>query len=140
MDPMNLRHAAGLALMGWYMMMPPWHPALDVKAPLGRWVPFKEGFKGVCVSSGQCPPFSSDPRVPESAELKDLQDCAVARAELKNAVKHRPDNKWIGFEHRAENWRTFLPSDKDFGVMASHSLCVADDDPRLKGNVRYKGN
>jgi hypothetical protein len=138
---MNLRHAAGLALMGWYLtMMPPWHPALDVKAPLGRWVPFKEGFKGVCVSSGQCPPFSSDPRVPEYAEFKDFQDCEASRAELKNEVKDRADNKWIDFEHRAENWRAFLPSDKDFAVMASHSRCVADDDPGLKGNVRYKGN
>jgi hypothetical protein len=60
--------------------------------------------------------------------------------ELKNVVKHRAENRWIDFEHRAENWRTFLPSDQDFALMASHSLCVADDDPRLKGNARYKGN
>jgi hypothetical protein len=140
MDRMRLGHASALALMSWYLMMPPWHPALDVSAPLGRWTPFKEGFKGACISSSRCPPFSSDPLGPESAGFKDLHDCEASQLELKNAVKHRPENKWIGFEHRAENWRTFLPSDKDFAVMASHSLCVADDDPRFKGNIRYKGN
>jgi hypothetical protein len=38
---MKLRHAAALALFGWYLIIPPTgreHPMGDVDAPLGRWV------------------------------------------------------------------------------------------------------
>jgi hypothetical protein len=36
---MNLRHAAALALVGWYLMVPPTtHEILDIKAPLSQWV------------------------------------------------------------------------------------------------------
>ncbi len=39
---MNPRHAAALALVGWYLMVPPMtqvrgHPAALTEAPLGRW-------------------------------------------------------------------------------------------------------
>jgi len=35
----NLRHVAALALVGWYLMQPPWvsHNTFDASAPLSRW-------------------------------------------------------------------------------------------------------
>jgi len=41
---MKLRHAAVLALVGWYLMVPPWrsaqtaHPIPDSDAPLSKWI------------------------------------------------------------------------------------------------------
>jgi hypothetical protein len=36
---MNLRHAAALALVGWYLMVPPSTGGkLDTKAPLSQWI------------------------------------------------------------------------------------------------------
>jgi hypothetical protein len=36
---MNLRHAAALALVGWYLMVPPSTGGkLDTKAPLPQWI------------------------------------------------------------------------------------------------------
>jgi hypothetical protein len=44
MTSMNTRHAAALALMGWYLMVPPVHQErsgeplhLDSNAPISRW-------------------------------------------------------------------------------------------------------
>jgi hypothetical protein len=62
-------------------------------------------------------------------EFEYSPDCEATLATLKNWVQHRPQNKWAGD-----------PSDKDFAVMVNHSIYIADDDPRFKGNVRYKGN
>jgi hypothetical protein len=123
------RHAAALVLVGWYLMMPPWRPALDVNAPLSGWVPFQEGFMGVCASSDyrkRIPPMG--------AEYKDLPDCEASQTKLKYAVTHRSQNWRVTSEDRLH------PSEKHFEIMVGHSLCIADDDARLKGNIRYKGN
>jgi hypothetical protein len=38
-ETMNPRHAAALALVGWYLMVPPMyqHHEIDDKAPLSQW-------------------------------------------------------------------------------------------------------
>ena len=36
---MNIRHAAALALVGWYLLQPPWiDHILDLRTPLIKWV------------------------------------------------------------------------------------------------------
>jgi hypothetical protein len=44
---MNLRHMAGIALVGWYLMVPPMADdgvSVDTKAPLSDWYNMKPGF------------------------------------------------------------------------------------------------
>ena len=46
MAGMKLRHAAALALVGWYLMVPPLagtkqHPGLDTNAPISHWSIYK---------------------------------------------------------------------------------------------------
>jgi len=38
-EAMNLRHAAALALVGWYLLLPPWvaYDTFDASAPLSKW-------------------------------------------------------------------------------------------------------
>jgi hypothetical protein len=33
----KLRHAAALTLVGWYLMVPPSRPVVDLDAPLRKW-------------------------------------------------------------------------------------------------------
>jgi hypothetical protein len=101
---MNLRHAAALALVGWYLMMPP----PDNVGSLRR---FWEGsLAGWSIKSS----FDSSKEC-ESARQKELAD---AHASIPREGE-LADNGVI----------------TDKGVFIPLTLlCIATDDPRLKGN------
>ena len=67
-------------------------------------------------------------------EFRDSPECEETQTHLKNSVKHRAEHNWRGGDPRLE------PSIKDLAVTVSRSLCIEDDDQRLKGNIRYRGN
>ena len=101
---MNLRHAAALALVGWYLMIPP------------------EVYPGPNSSRVLMPPpFDRTWRV--KATFNSANDCEVAREKhetdvalaLKSAIPKRYEA------------RPTLSSPIDDGA-----LCIATDDPRLK--------
>jgi hypothetical protein len=102
---MNLRHAAALALVGWYLMIPP------------------EVYPGPNSSRVLMPPpFDRTWRV--KATFNSANDCEVARE------KHETDVALAlksAIPKRYEAHPT-LSSPIDDGA-----LCIATDDPRLKG-------
>ena len=96
---MKPRHAAALALVGWYLMTPP--PPFDPSAPLSKWSRLGK---------------------PGKEEYASKEQCMAVREKLQAAFKD-PGN--IPPEHVTA---TIMVK-----AMA-HLLCVASDDPRLKGS------
>jgi hypothetical protein len=108
---MTLRHAAAVALVGWYLMVPPLLPpsasrdrwAVNSGAPLGQW---------------------------ETLSSHDTADaCTSAAVEYRTYIQTQ----------RRKNLAKYhvQPRDEDGNVAAadlanSLSQCVATDDPRLK--------
>jgi hypothetical protein len=107
---MNLRHAAALALVGWYLMVPPLtedgHPArlsgpispdsvwgVEFKAPLSKWE-----LNGTYNSASQC------------------NEERETRSERIRKETHWPEG--------SRSWA--------FGEDFIDSQCIASDDPRLK--------
>jgi hypothetical protein len=84
---------------------------------------------GICTSYRRC-------RGQTITEFEYLPECEATQASLKKVVKRRPQKDWWGNDTDDQ----FDPSNEHFALMINHSLCIADDDPRLKGNIRYKGN
>src|SRR6185312_12144148 len=100
---MKPRHAAALALVGWYLMMPPWNPALDANAPLSKWAPPRY--------------IGYDLRLTE--QFKDLAGCQAALSELKHFVERRPKD----FAHHGP----FHPAEAELAVMLDRALCIAEN-------------
>jgi hypothetical protein len=113
---MNLRHAAALALVGWYLMVPPFKPhklqpsftipslearILNTDAPLSRWEIYVASD-----SADEC-------EASKAATLKLLDQQKVTGKD--GAVTDR-------------GARAIL-----LEMQLRHSQCVATDDPRLKG-------
>jgi hypothetical protein len=114
---MKLSHAAALALVGWYLMVPPDHPRLDnpndrpfawqSSAPLRAWQ-IVESFDSAtdCKRGAQ--------------EILDRQISAFNYWEQYKTVKER----------KSEAGKKVL---QDF-ARYNNAVCIATDDPRLKGN------
>jgi hypothetical protein len=106
---MKLRHAAALALLGWYLMMPPVtndnHP--DPAAALSTW-------QNVA---------AYDSALDCQRALGDMKD-ALGREETKQEYRE-------GLEGVRRSSRVPL-SYSDFMQRAENSQCVSADDPRLK--------
>ena len=103
---MNLRHAAALALVGWYLMFPPWvaQNTFDAHAPLSEWHLYTGG-----LGTRQ---KNDDPEYDSKA------DCESDREPIVEFYKTHPkqyDAAWF-----ARVW--------------SASRCILSDDPHLKLN------
>ena len=102
---MNLRHAAALALVGWYLMIPP------------------EVYPGPNSSRVLMPPpFDRTWRV--KATFNSANDCAVARE------KHEADFA-LGVKSIMPKGYETHPTRSS--PIDDGALCIATDDPRLKG-------
>ena len=114
---MNLRHAAALALVGWYLMMPPFVPSppqgqgrmLDLKAPLGQWY-----ITGSYDGAAECAAALSVQHKKTDKAFKEAED-TLAR----NAPKDREFREFVISTAQAQD---------------RASACIATDDPRLKEN------
>lgn len=101
---MNLRHAAALALIGWYLMLPPFkNGAVDPNAPLSEWQ-IAERHDSIAPCQWQADHW------PEQAKrfaqkLSTNQSPGEATNRMANTV---------------------------VAEMAQHAQCIATDDPRLK--------
>jgi len=107
MANMKQRHAAALALVGWYLMLPPLQfvgppndpyslAIVDDAAPLSRWLPMMT--------------------------LKTLQECDNFSTRLARNMR-----KSVKTERDKEDVETLI------GIWLGKYQCVATDDPRLKG-------
>jgi len=100
---MNLRHTAALALVGWYLMLPPMNswprtPWIDRNAPFSKWT--------------------------IQATLNSANDCEVARD------KHEID---FALAVKSANPKRHEADPNLSSPIDDGALCIASDDPRLKG-------
>ncbi len=75
---MKLRHVVALALVGWYVLIPPTRNnlALDLQAPLSRWVKFKsfESFHDCVLGAGELNQRANgDPNVRPSLKFTQME-------------------------------------------------------------------
>ena len=93
---MNRRHAAALALVGWYLMVPPTSNGTPAIAdPLSRW------------------------------EIKESYDTSVeCQSNLYLVVK----------QALTDLQKPMIQDKKNLVLQFSSAICVASDDPHLKGN------
>jgi hypothetical protein len=105
MDP---RHAAALGLVGWYLMVPPVASdgEVDAYAPLSKWWKFQTDD-----SADECRTFLLEMRTPPVTEAE-WEGSRRAALEL----KHTP---------------TLNPEELQKRLL--ESLCIEENDPRLKG-------
>jgi hypothetical protein len=110
---MNLRHAAALALVGWYLMMPPWFTDKKphTEAPMRRWnqtVAF--GTKADCTRE----------------RLRRLESVSQTLAEVTVPKSHRAQSEVTPDVTEPDETAKALA----WSVLALR--CIASDDPRLK--------
>lgn len=107
--PVKPRHAAALALVGWYLMAPPSVPSdpntPDLSAPLGKWE-----VRETLTTQAQCEKYKA------ALEFV-VHDPSFQ--EYGAAIARKQSRPWD-----IERARAFTDFQK----------CVASDDPRLKGN------
>jgi hypothetical protein len=106
---MNLRHAAALALVGWYLMVPPtpWNPKISTWT---IWNSYD--------TAAQCGIVLGRQRESASRVLADMAALA----------KHKPTNKF-----QAEvDAVTLDPKFKAMEEAELNAACISSDDPRLK--------
>ena len=103
---MKPRHAAALALVGWYFILPPSRTSpkgivnMNTKAPLSRWQ-----IVGRFDSTNDCNEYSD---------------------ELRKAQRETENPNISPVEKRIE--------EGTMNILLANSQCIATDDPRIKGN------
>jgi rRNA-processing protein FCF1 len=104
---MNLRHAAALALVGWYLMVPPDSAvphSVDSAAPMSRWSIV--------------------------TKFESTDTCKQALTELQN--KHGDPAK-LDATGRLRRFQKRQPTDPKLArARIDHAACVATGDPQLK--------
>jgi hypothetical protein len=111
LEHMNPRNTAALALVGWYLMMPPRNEiTLNALAPLSRWA-IADSFD----SASECRLALKQKKMIADDEKK--QRVAEDERRLQRSEPPSANIEQIAIEE--QNRR---------------SVCIATDDPRLKGN------
>ena len=108
---MKPRHAAVLAIVGWYLMVPPMNEiTLNALAPLSRWA-IADSFD----SASECRQALKQKKVIADDEKK--QRVAEDERRLQHSEPPSANIEQIAIEEQSRR-----------------SVCVATDDPRLRGN------
>ena len=132
----QLHHAAALALLGWYLLVPPFDldkAVVDDAAPLSRWT-IKDSFSSVDECRAQIwQNYRLDYKIAKTAEGLWQEDVEKQR---KLVEKGDPAAKrWLEDSAKADPHRvlrytgTVAPHDPDWVL----GVCIATDDPRLRG-------
>jgi len=117
---MNLRHAAALTLVGWYLMLPPMNKgSVDPYAPLSEWEVI-----GSSESASECEEAAEKFRV--WAEAQRSSDMVKLDKELKSATTNE-DRKAI-----ADRYADRAKSIMTLGSRRVSKKCIASDDPRFQ--------
>ncbi len=114
---MKPRHAAALALVGWYLMMP-----------------LIQGEKETVVDSKADPHLHYiflDARIDLKAPLSKWTGIYAGESERDCNVFRARHSKGSGPSGTEEERRRYAQMDK---ILRDHATCIASDDPRLKGN------
>jgi len=132
-ESMKLRHAAGLALVGWYLMMPPYAPNHVLRDPPFVWTP-----PGPFSDPEGSPAGPWDLKAPLSqwriaGSYDTAAECAAALS-----VQHKKADK--AFKEAEDTLARNPPKDREvresviswIRAMDAVSACIATDDPRLK--------
>ena len=116
---MNLRHAAALALVGWYLMVPPLKNGEiipDEKAPLSEWKTVMSGNSSLFCERVRIV-FQNQEEKEWRAEL--AKGRATTISEKDKAIRDKVDQQFL------EILRKTAP--------ITYAKCVSTDDPCLKG-------
>ncbi len=119
---MKFRHAAALALVGWYLMVPPmaheenWQPGgPPTTAPLSEWFIWK--------------PFDT------ADACEKAEDALFWRASKNNGTDY---HRWLAGRASSDDlldeWSSTYSDNTALNAALRQSRCIATDDPRLKGN------
>jgi hypothetical protein len=104
---MNLRHAAALTLVGWYLMMPPDSTvphSVDSTAPISRW-----------------------------SIITDFDSADTCKQALTELQKKNSDPAKLDATGRLRRFKKRQPADPELArERVDHVACIASDDPRLK--------
>jgi hypothetical protein len=131
---MNLRHAAALAFVGWYLMM----LLIMNKEPVEICPPDSIGSKTSASGCGQLHYIYNEARVDPKAPLSkwsvacysdSMRDCQAFLDKFKKAKSDR------NLERNRSQKSNGDEMDQTLGTSAQ---CVASDDPRLKGNEQIR--
>jgi hypothetical protein len=130
---MKSRHAAALALVGWYLMMP-----MVQKKKLVETASPPMGTKTSESDCGQLHYLTGEARVDPKAPLSkwmighysdSMQDCQAFLNKIKSQEKS---------EGNAEGARDPKGTEVMEQTLVANAKCVAGDDPRLKGNEEVR--
>jgi hypothetical protein len=127
---MTLRHAATLALVGWYLMTPPPHP--DPVTGLPNGVPNLSA------------PFEYWQNEGSFDSAKDCNSMLESNIQLSRQIEanvrseHKSEQQELAEEdksdHDAKLPKGWMRGMRHYGLTAAMSAqCIATDDPRLKG-------
>jgi hypothetical protein len=111
---MNIRHAAALALVGWYLMVPPQtNGQIDYTAPLSRWTVAE----------------SYDSAAPCREMLTNLRNDATSQADkaTNEITAKQKQHERISTEQLLDAMKSLTAHE-----IAFQSACIATDDPRLR--------
>jgi hypothetical protein len=107
---MNLRHAAALALVGWYLMLPP--ASSETHYPIGNAPMWQWEVIGSFDSAAECT------RAKSAREASNR-----AKWERISPEPHNPFRPYSGVQELA----------REIYLKEIATACIATDDPRLKG-------
>jgi hypothetical protein len=122
---MNLRHTAALALVGWYLMVPPLTSEehhFNFNAPLAQWEQ-----QGEFDTADSCHAMLDERRESTSRQLAQVvSNLEAAMKSLPSDKKGKPLDQTLPDLYEADEYAAYANSRN------SMSLCIATDDPRLK--------
>jgi hypothetical protein len=110
---MKLRHAAALALVGWYLMVPPLHKS-------GVWTRFWYG---------QFADWNTVNSFDSAKECEDYRRQMIAAAQ--NSSKHAVSEYPPADAQALPDGKVYSPSAKKLYDPYPTAVCIASDDPRL---------
>jgi hypothetical protein len=118
--PLKLCHAAAIALMGWYLMLPP-----IVQGP---------------VTNPKCQQgYRADASLPLSGWTVDTafdtaKECEATRDQAHDEVRHDQTEEHLSREGLSAEQLSSLCAHRVRLEQLAQATCVSTDDPRLKGN------
>jgi hypothetical protein len=139
---LNLRHAAALALVGWYLMVPPVKQTYSWGDDIHYWLDRLPGIlpqgQAPFTAAAKCTRNAPISEGTQSDEFESLAECKSAAEGFPAKTKQEIENVEKGLQQEvpghpgksAEENR----EDQEETLCAYYAQCIATEDPRLRGN------